>query len=162
MYEDRAPKCEYVVNEHPYNIGYYLSDGIYPQWVTFVKTIPLPQGPKKKLFAERQESVRKDVERAFGVLQARFAIVRNPARLMDQREIGIVMKSCVTLHNLIAEDERDNYELAFDYDVVEVSVPEPIVNHDHHPYYETYFQRSCQVRSSNTHLALQADLIEEI
>ena len=83
MYEDRAPKCEYVVNEHQYNIGYYLSDGIYPQWATFVKTIPLPQGPKKKLFAERQESVRKDVERAFGLLQARFAIVRGLALLMD-------------------------------------------------------------------------------
>ena len=145
-----------------YNIGYYLSDGIYPKWATFVKTIPLPQGPKNKLFAERQESVRKDVERAFGVLQARFAIIRGPARLMDQREIGIVMRACVILHNMIVEDERDNYELAFDYDVVEGTVPEPIVNHDHHPCYETYFQRSCQVRNSNTHLALQADLIEEI
>ena len=84
MYEDRAPKCEYVVNGHEYKIGYYLSDGIYPKWATFVKTIPLPQGQKKKLFAERQESVRKDVERAFGVLQARFAIVRGPARLLKK------------------------------------------------------------------------------
>ena len=78
LYEDRASKCEYVVNVHEYKIGYYLLDGIYPKWATFVKTIPLPQGQKKKLFAERQESVRKDVERAFGVLQARFAIVVVP------------------------------------------------------------------------------------
>ena len=162
MYEDRAPKCEYVVNENHYNIGYYLSDGIYPQWATFVKTIPLPQGPKKKLFAERQESVRKDVERAFGVLQSRFAIVCGPARLMDKTEIGIIMRACVILHNMIVEDERDNYELAFDYDVVDGSVLEAIVNQDHHPCYETYIQRSCQIRNSNTHLALQADLIEEI
>ena len=84
------------------------------------------------------------------MLQSRFAILRGPARLMDQREIGIV------------DDERDNYELAFDYDVVEGTVPEPIVNHDHHPCYETYLQQSCQVRNSNTHLALQVDLIEEI
>ena len=41
LYEDQAPKCEYVVNDHQYNIGYYLSDGIYPKWATFVKTIPL-------------------------------------------------------------------------------------------------------------------------
>jgi len=114
MYEDRAPKCEYVVNEHHYNIGYYISDGIYPQWAIFVKTIPLSQGPKKKLFTERQESVRKDVERAFSVLQARFVIVRVPARLIDQIEIGIIMRACVILHNMIVEDERDNYELAFD------------------------------------------------
>ena len=63
---------------------------------TFVKTIPIPQGPKKKLIAERQESVRKNVERAFGVLQARFAIVHGPARLMDQRKIGIIMSMCDT------------------------------------------------------------------
>ena len=84
LYADRAPKCEYVVNGHQYNIGYYLSDGIYPKWATFVKTVPLPQGLKNKLFAVHQESVRNDVERAFGVLQPRFAIVRGPARLMDQ------------------------------------------------------------------------------
>jgi len=81
--EDRAPKCEYVANEHQYNIRYYFSNGIHPQWATFVKIIPLPQRPKKKLFAQRQESVRKDVKRTFGVLQARFAIVCGPARLMD-------------------------------------------------------------------------------
>ena len=68
-------KYEYIVNGHEYKIGYFLSDGIYPKWATFVKTIPLPQGPKAKLFAQRQETVRKDVERAFGILQDRLAIV---------------------------------------------------------------------------------------
>jgi len=101
LYEDRAPTCEYVVNGHKYYIGYYLSDGIYPKWSTFVKTIPFPQGPKAKLFAKRQESVRKDVDRGFGVLQARFAIVCGPTRLMDEKEIGIVMQACVILLNLI-------------------------------------------------------------
>ena len=42
LYEDRAPKCEYVVNKHEYKIEYYLSDGIYPKLTTFVKIIPLP------------------------------------------------------------------------------------------------------------------------
>ena len=61
-------------------MGYYLADGIYLKWSTFVKTIPSPQGHKNKLFAKAQEAYRKNVERAFGVLQARFAIVRGPAR----------------------------------------------------------------------------------
>lgn len=60
-------------------MGYYLANGIDPLWSTFVKTIHVPQGNKRIfifiLFAKTQESTRKDVERAFGVLQARFVIV---------------------------------------------------------------------------------------
>jgi len=55
---------------------------------------------------------------------------------MDQREIGIIMRASVILHNMIVEDEQDNYGLAFDYDVVEGTVLQSIVNHDHHPCYE--------------------------
>jgi len=84
LYEDRAPKCEYVVNGHEYKIGYYLSDGIYSKWVAFVKTIPLLQDRRKKLFVESQESVRKDIEQTFGVLQARFTIFRGLTRLLKE------------------------------------------------------------------------------
>ena len=42
------------------------------------------------------------------------------------------MGACVIFHNMIAKDERDNYELAFDYDVVKSTAPEPIVNPDDH------------------------------
>jgi len=105
VYEGRAPKCEYVLNGREYNIGYFLSDGIYPKWATFVKTIPLPQGPKARLFPECQGSIRKYVERAFGVLQTRFAIIRGPAQNMDKGELGMIMKACVILHNMIVEDE---------------------------------------------------------
>ena len=78
--EGHAPTVHYSINGHDYTIGYYLVDGIYPKWATFVKTIPAPQGQKYKLFATAQEACRNDVECAFGVLQARFAIVRGPAR----------------------------------------------------------------------------------
>ncbi|XP_020254476.1 uncharacterized protein LOC109831545 [Asparagus officinalis] len=77
--EGRAPPVKYSINSHEYTMGYYLVDGIYPQWSTFVKTIFAPQENKRKNFAQAQELARKDVERAFGVLQARFAIVHGPA-----------------------------------------------------------------------------------
>jgi len=41
LYQGQSPKCEYVVNDRKYNIGYYLSYGIYPKWTTFIKTIRL-------------------------------------------------------------------------------------------------------------------------
>jgi len=108
LYEGRAPKCKYVVNGRKYNIEYYLSDGIYPRWGTFVKSVPLPQSAKDRLFAERQEAVRKDVERAFGVLQSRFAIIRGPARNMERAELGMIMKVCIILHNMIVKDEAQH------------------------------------------------------
>lgn len=66
--QGRAPEVHFTINGNEYNMGYYLPDGIYPEWATFVKTIHLPQCAKDKLFAEHQEGARKDVERAFGVL----------------------------------------------------------------------------------------------
>ncbi|XP_057444273.1 uncharacterized protein LOC130736458 [Lotus japonicus] len=57
-----APMVNFSVNGTMYNMGYYLADGIYPPWATFVKTIPMPQGEKRQKFAKRQEGARKDVE----------------------------------------------------------------------------------------------------
>jgi len=87
----------YSVNGREYHLVYYLTDGIYPKWQNFIQSISLPQGPKKSLFATTQESVRKDVERAFGVLQARFAVVKNPSSLWDKRKIANIM---LYYHNL--------------------------------------------------------------
>ena len=60
---------------------------------------------KKILFAQAQEANKKDVERAFGVLQARFAIVRGLARFFHTETLQDIMKACVILHNMIVEDE---------------------------------------------------------
>ncbi|XP_071699608.1 uncharacterized protein [Rutidosis leptorrhynchoides] len=47
---------------------------------------------------------RKDVERAFGVLQGRFHILRIAASTMSVNKIRRVMDTCVILHNMILED----------------------------------------------------------
>ena len=78
--EGIAHPSHYVIQGKEYNMGYYLADGIYPKWSTLVQSIHDLRGPKKKLFVMKQEGCRKDVERAFEVLQSRFAIVAGPAR----------------------------------------------------------------------------------
>ncbi|XP_059671118.1 uncharacterized protein LOC132316663 [Cornus florida] len=56
------PPINYEVNGHRRTMGYYLSNGIYPNWATLIQTIPHPTTIKEKLFAKKQEAVRKDVE----------------------------------------------------------------------------------------------------
>jgi len=65
-----------MVNGKQYNTGYYLADGIYLEWVVFVKSISMPVSDKDKLFAQEQEAKRKDIERAFGVLRRRWCILK--------------------------------------------------------------------------------------
>ena len=102
---------------------YYFADGIYSLWSTFIKTIPTPQGTKRSLFVTTQESTRKDVEHAFGVLQTRFAIVRGPTHLWRIEALDYIRKACIILHNMIIEDERDaNRAEDFDYEQVLESI----------------------------------------
>ncbi|XP_028112929.1 uncharacterized protein LOC114311046 [Camellia sinensis] len=81
----RAPLVNYLINRNDYIMGYYLADGIYLQWATFVKTVSSSQGNKEIYFAKAQESAMTDVERASGVLQARFAIVKGSARFWKRK-----------------------------------------------------------------------------
>ncbi|XP_014757740.1 uncharacterized protein LOC106866657 [Brachypodium distachyon] len=67
-----------------------------------------PQGEKRCRFSKEHESARKNVKRAFRVLQARWAIVRHPARTWDVEIMAEVMTACVIMHNMIVEDERDD------------------------------------------------------
>ncbi|KAI3463839.1 hypothetical protein Pfo_020502 [Paulownia fortunei] len=86
-----APPAHYVIQEKEYDMGYYLADSIYPKWSTIVQTIHDPR----------------DVERAFGVLQSRFAIVARSVRFWKKYILHDIMTTCIIMHNMIIEDERD-------------------------------------------------------
>ncbi|XP_057811846.1 uncharacterized protein LOC131026090 [Salvia miltiorrhiza] len=87
--QGNAPPVQFTVNGRMYNKGYYLTDGIYSTCASFIKSYPAPGDPVRRKFAQRQEAARKDVERAFGVLQARWTVVRNPARLILRKTNAI-------------------------------------------------------------------------
>ena len=107
---------KFTIQETTYNIGYYLVDGIYPNCATLVKTIPMSQGEKRKLFAKCQEVTRNDVERAFGVLKSHFAIICGPSRNWQTGTMKNIILACIILNNMIVEDEWDMYNGNFDVD----------------------------------------------
>ncbi|CAO3677784.1 unnamed protein product [Rhizopus stolonifer] len=108
--DGNGPQVDFSVNDNTYKMGYYLTDGIYPPFATFFKSLNDPKTAKEKLFAKAQEAVRKDVERAFGVLQSRSAIVAGPARMWNHETLYNIMTTCVILHNIIVECERERAE----------------------------------------------------
>ncbi|XP_076903825.1 uncharacterized protein LOC143558992 [Bidens hawaiensis] len=164
----RAPNVSYVVNGREYNRTYYLTDGIYPSWAAFVKSITSPLLRKHKLFAQHQESARKNVERAFGVLQARFAFLRHPCLVWNKDLMGKIM--------IAVEDERDTY-LHY-YDPSEFLNDRPTnqqrrnsTEDDEQPFqYSTerianlssYMTNRAQLHNRESHNALKNDLIEHM
>ena len=109
MFDDvlqgRAPLVQFTINGTPQNTRYYLADGIYLDWATFVKTIPMPQGPRRKLFVKCQEAARKDVERVFDVLKSRFTIICRSSCAGNTDTMNDIMLACIILHNMIVEYE---------------------------------------------------------
>jgi hypothetical protein len=161
----KYPSVRYTVNENQYDMGYYLAHK-YPEWAAFVKTIDAPQSAEDKLFSQRRESVRKDVEKAFGVLQACFNIVRRPARLWKQADVINIMQACVVLHNIIVEDEKeavtDVLDLKDNPSAAIVIPPEVRTNDNPDPSYAEALRRNLAIKARPTHRQLKKDLIEHI
>lgn len=65
------PPCEFNLSGVRRNKPFLFGDGIYPKWPIFMLSILEPSTKKEKLYAKIQEGIRKDIERAFGVLQSK-------------------------------------------------------------------------------------------
>ncbi|GJR88130.1 ALP1-like protein [Tanacetum coccineum] len=63
----RAPDVPFMANNVPYKRGYYLTDGIYPQWAVLIKSIKNPgmNDLTRILYKTKHKAARKDAERAF-------------------------------------------------------------------------------------------------
>ncbi|XP_062030454.1 uncharacterized protein LOC133746262 [Rosa rugosa] len=171
----RAPLIQFQVNNRAHNLGYYLADGIYPRWATFLKTVRNHTRPKEIEFAKAQEGYRKDVERCFGILQSRFGIVRGAARGWHKEDLRYIMLTCIILHNMIVENERpedSDDELESDDEEDNNMRPriaevwegptgrdfDPVGRDAHHM--NGFMDRYQQIRSEQSHSNLQEDLIQ--
>ena len=103
--EDEADDVvPYTIGGEEFNKAYFLTDGIYPRYSRFVKGMKVPITEEEKRFTGWQESARKDIERAFGVLKEKFQFVSRPIKLHSINEIAERIACCLILHNIAVMD----------------------------------------------------------
>ncbi|TVU40000.1 hypothetical protein EJB05_13445 [Eragrostis curvula] len=152
----KTPPIQFTVNERTYDMGYYLADGIYPEWPAFVKSVRHPMERKTEHFAAMQEGARKDIERAFGVLQARWAVIRGPAYGWDRERLSDIMTACIIMHNMIVEDKKDEATNT-NFDNIG-TLANPSLGSDAER--EAFVAAHHKLRDQAVHRQLQRDLIE--
>ena len=100
--------------------------------------------------------MRKDVERAFGVLQARWEIVKNPVQQWDLDTISNILMACIIMHNMILEYERGlRLEPILDCRFSEGNKRTKFSFHD----LQTGTRK---IENIGTHYALRNDLVEHL
>ncbi|XP_022024738.1 uncharacterized protein LOC110925077 [Helianthus annuus] len=88
----------FMLNGVSYKHGYYLADDTYPSYTAMVKTIPeLSDEKRKKMFAKWQELARRDVERLFDVIKAKWGIIQQPAHAFEPKKVRYIMYACLIL-----------------------------------------------------------------
>ena len=102
--EEEAEAVPYLINGEKFDKTYVLVDGIYPTFSRFVHAHPNPTSSIDKRFTTWQEAARKDVERAFGVLQGKFQCMDRPITIMKTDRTQNQASCSLILHNMCVSD----------------------------------------------------------
>jgi hypothetical protein len=105
---------DFYVNGELFLMLYYLVNGIYPSLARFLASIPDPHTKIHRYFAGEQESYRKDIERAFGVLKIKFLSINHPILLHHRDDIYYLVLACVAMHNMMVQERMDDGEMESD------------------------------------------------
>lgn len=128
--EKEAGVVPFKIGRHQFNETFLLTDGIYPSYSRFVKGIKEPITVAEKRYTGWQEACRKDIERAFGVLQNTWQFIQRPILLHSLKDISQRVTCCIILHNMLVsdrvmDDPRMDYDPTASYDTPSVIVQQP-------------------------------------
>ncbi|GJV41279.1 ALP1-like protein isoform X1 [Tanacetum coccineum] len=156
LLDDKAPVAPFVVNGVGFEKGYYLADGIYPQWATFVKSSKMTRN------IVTLKSVKKVHERMLNVLLV-FSkdvggIIAQPTCQYHVNNIRRIMYSCIIMHNMILEDQQ---MAATDWNDVHAN-PSRNVQRTWVERCEVQRRKAKELRDRETHISLQQNLMEHI
>jgi hypothetical protein len=102
--EQEAGVVPFHIAEEFFDKLFLLVDGIYPKYNRFVHSYKTPITSEQRRYSGWQEAVRKDIERAFGVLKAQWQILARPIMLHTLLEIAKRASTCFILHNMLVSD----------------------------------------------------------
>ncbi|GJS07702.1 ALP1-like protein isoform X1 [Tanacetum coccineum] len=154
---DTAPECPFVVNGHTYRKGYYLAEGFIQAWVTVCQNFSVARVKTPLKFKRVREDARKDIEQAFGVLQGRWGIIRQPARPYQINTLKRIMYCCIMLHNMILDDE------GFEVNMRDLFVnPALNIQRDWVERCDLHIRKSKELRDRKTHIDLRQALVEHL
>lgn len=90
---------------------YYLADGVYPQYPIFARPFSRAASNtlKRRTYNRLHEALRKDVERLYGFMTARFHILLYLAKFHSVDRIVRTAKAVAILHNMVVVNRRDEY-----------------------------------------------------
>jgi hypothetical protein len=121
-----------------------------------MQTIHYPHDEKRAHYSKMQESIRKDMERCFGVLQARWRIIGNPSRLWSSAIMAVIMYACIIMHNMIIENKSSEQNLE---PLFEVEAPIRILTALP---FEALVAGIEQLKNIEQHYSLRGDLVEHL
>ena len=79
--------------------AWQLVDNGYLPWATEIPPMKYPVSEEDERFSRWTESMRKDVEFAFGILKRRFKILSVPNPLQSIKDVDQIWLTCWALHN---------------------------------------------------------------
>lgn len=85
---------------------YLICDNGYHRWVQLMCPYKTTSQAHLAVWSKRLESVRKDVERTFGVLKKRFRILKLPLMFREASLIEDIFITCCVLHNMLLHHDR--------------------------------------------------------
>ena len=94
----------FTIGGEQFNQIWFLCDSACPDYSRCVTKILKPLTEPEKKFTAWQEASRKDIERAFGVLQCKFQYVACPIHDMHLGAISVKTATCIILHNMRVSD----------------------------------------------------------
>jgi hypothetical protein len=129
------PDFEFEIDNCRFKHLWLLVVGIYPETARFVKPISQPERDLK-VYAQWQESSRKDIEQAFGVLQRKFQIIKRPMESWYILQMHSTMMTSILLHNMMVEHRvhNDESEHSDMYQVFDDNLPEAAAPDQHQRY----------------------------